>query len=79
MKYIIMAGGHYHEFELQRPLTVINGERLIERTIRLLRELGVTDIAISTNKDNDVFDYLGLEVYKMDNSYHGYGKRIEGY
>ena len=31
------------------------------------------------NKDNDVFDYLGLEVYKMDNSYHGSGKRIEGY
>ena len=49
MKYIIMCGGQYKKWETPRQLTKINGESIVERTIRLLKENGVDDIAISTN------------------------------
>lgn len=49
MKYIIMCGGKYSIWETPRQLTVIFGESIVGRTIRLLRENAVDDIAISTN------------------------------
>lgn len=49
MKYIIMCGGKYWNWPTPKQLVKINGERLVERTIRLLRENGVKDIAISSN------------------------------
>lgn len=64
MKYIIMAGGDY---EFPKQLVEINGEVLIERTIRLLRENGVKNIAISTNLD--IFDYLDVEIIKTEDKY----------
>ena len=45
----------------------VNGEILIERTIRLLKENGITDIAISTN--NPAFDYLDIEKLRHKNDY----------
>lgn len=68
MKYIIMAGGDYKEWETPKQLIKINGEVLIERTIRLLRENGIKDIAISTN--NKAFDYLGVEILHHENKYN---------
>ena len=56
MKYIIMCGGDYKKWEKPRQLSVINGERIIERTIRLLKENGINDIYISSN--SNCFDYL---------------------
>lgn len=49
MKYIIMCGGQYEKWKTPRQLLEINGEKIIERTIRLLKENGIDDIAISTN------------------------------
>ena len=49
MRYIIMCGGVYHLWETPRHLLEINGEPIVARTIRLLKENGVDDIAISTN------------------------------
>ena len=57
MVYVINAGGVYKGWETPRWLSKINGEVLIERTIRLLKENGVTDIYISSN--SDMFDYIG--------------------
>lgn len=68
MKYIIMCGGSYEHWPQPKQLTRINGEPIIERTIRLLRENGVEDIAISSN--NDVFKQFGVPVLKHDNSFH---------
>ena len=51
MKYIIMCGGTYKKWWKPRQLAEIKGEALVARTIRLLRENGVEDIAISTNHD----------------------------
>ena len=67
MQVIIMAGGKYHKFKKHKALTKINGEVLIERTIRLLKENGVKDINISSNLND--FDYLGIPILKHNNSY----------
>ena len=68
-KYIIMCGGVYETVLRPRPLCIVNKETLIERTIRLLREFGIKDISISTNEDNDCFDFLDVNVIKMKNDY----------
>ena len=68
MKYILMCGGNYKDkFETPKQLLKVNGEILIERTIRLLKENGIKDIAISTN--NPVFDYIDTKKLKHKNNY----------
>ena len=67
MKYILMCGGDYKEFEIPKQLLKVNGETLVERTIRLLKENGITNIAISTN--NPAFDYIDVEKLKHKNEY----------
>lgn len=72
MKYVIMCGGDNHGLEKQRQLFEVNGERLVERTIRLLRKNGVRPVYISTTW-NDNFDYLKDKVKiihkKMDDNW----------
>ena len=71
MKYIIMCGGDYSDrFKTPKPLLKVNGEVLVERTIRLLKENGITDIAISSNYSQ--FDYLDVEKLRHNNNFlHG--------
>ena len=71
MQYIIMCGGTYQRWKKPRHLTEINGELLVARTIRLLRENGIEDIAISSN--NPVFEQFGVPVLKHENSYNASG------
>lgn len=68
MKNIIMCGGQYDEWDAPRQLTVVNGETLVERTIRLLKENGEKDIAISSLDPR--FERFGVPVLKHDNHYH---------
>ena len=65
MKYIIMCGGTYKKWETPRQLTKVCGEPIVARTIRLLREQGITDIAISS--DNPIFEQFGVPVLKHEN------------
>lgn len=67
MKYIIMCGGKYRSWAQPRQLLKFNGEPIVCRTIRLLIEFGITDIAISSN--NPGFDGLGVPVLEHKNSY----------
>ena len=67
MKYIIMCGGTYTEFEKPRQLTEVFGETLVGRTIRLLRENGVEDIAISTTMKG--FDGFGVPILQHHNDF----------
>lgn len=67
MKYIIMCGGKYPKFDKPKQLLKVNGEVLVERTIRLLKANGINDIAICTNCSD--FDYLGLPILMQDNQY----------
>lgn len=71
MKYIIMCGGTYHKWDTPRHLIRIRGEPIVARTIRLLRENGVEDIAISSNDDR--FGQLGVPILKHENTYDAVG------
>lgn len=66
MKYIIMCGGTYHDWSVPRQFTKIKGEPIIARTIRLLKENGIKDIAITTNL-NGFEEYA--PVIRTDNNY----------
>ena len=67
-KYIIMCGGNYEKWPTPKHLSLIEGEPVVARTIRLLRECGVSDIAISSNSDK--FDGFGVPVLHHDNAYY---------
>ena len=67
MKYIIMAGGTYDKWDTPKHLTELKGEPLVARTIRLLKENGVTDIAISSN--NELFEQFGVPLLRHYNPY----------
>lgn len=58
MKYIILANCSIG-FETPRQLSIVHGEPVICRTIRLLKENGIEDIIISSK--NEKFDNLGVE------------------
>ena len=49
MKYVIMAGGSQAGFETPRHLLEFRGEPLLARTVRLLHENGIKDIAVSSD------------------------------
>ena len=62
-KYIILADSkNTQPFETPRQLTKINGETLIERTIRLLKQNGIKDITITAHDKR--FDNLGAKRYE---------------
>lgn len=61
-----MCGGSYKGAD--RHLYKIKGECIVTRAIRLLKENGVTDIAISTN--NPGYDNFGVPVLHHRNEYH---------
>ena len=67
MKYIVMCGGVYDKWDRPKHLTELKGEPLVARTIRLLRENGVEDIAISSN--NELFEQFGVSVLHHYNPY----------
>lgn len=77
-KYILMCGGNYPGWQIPRQLIPINGEPVVERTIRLLREAGVDagDIAISSGLS--AFKQCGVELLYHENNFTGYS-RTGGY
>ncbi len=72
MKYIIMCGGTYPAWKTPRHLVKIRGEPNVARTIRLLRECGVKDIAISASDER--FAQFGVPVLTHDNPFVAYKK-----
>ena len=66
MRYIIMCGGQYGK-GAPKQLTKIIGEPILERTIRLLREEGVEDLAISATDPR--FSDFGLPVLEHGNDF----------
>ena len=72
MKYIIMCGGNYSFWDKPRQLTEVKGEPIVARTIRLLKENGITDIAISST--NPVFNRFCVPVLTHNNPFVVYGQ-----
>jgi choline kinase len=77
MKYIIMCGGEYKAFKKPKQLTEVNGETLIGRTIRLLKENGITDIYISSNDPR--FDEYAPRLENKNNNFVVDNGKVEGY
>lgn len=79
MNYIIMCGGNYTQFKTPKQLSKINGEELVARTIRLLKENGIKDIYISaTNPIFDKFDVPRL-VHNNTSLVWNNNKEVKGY
>ena len=67
MKYVIMCGGEYPNWETPKQLVEVCGKPLVVRTIDLLRAVGVEDICISSNDPR--FEELGVPVLKHENTF----------
>ena len=76
MIYIVMCGGEYRDWETPRQLLEIQGEPIVGRTIRLIREAGVPDIAISAQDPR--FEAFGVPVLRHDNTMVVSGGRVSG-
>ena len=66
MIYVIMCGGHYARWEKPRQLLPVFDEPIVARTIRLLKNEGVTDIRISAQDKR--FERFGVPVIHHVNS-----------
>lgn len=77
MLYVIMCGGEYKDFETPKQLTIINGERLVDRTIRLLKENGIDKIYVSSNDSR--FDSCDAPILEHKNTYKVKDGIQEGY
>jgi len=77
MKYVILADSDNVEpFIEPRQLSVVNGEVLLKRTVRQLKENGIKDILITSHDKR--FDDLGATRYEpLHNEYNG--KQRTGY
>lgn len=53
-----MCGGRYEHWNTPRQMLPINGEPLVLRTVRLLRECGATDISISISSGKDNYEHF---------------------
>lgn len=72
-----MCGGQYDRWTTSKQLSIVAGETVVARTIRLLRDAGVTDIAISSN--NPGFDDFGVPVLHHENNFGNGGMWCEAF
>ena len=78
MFYVIMCGGTYSEFDSPRQLIEINGERIVDRTVRLLKENGCEHVFISATDKR--FDSCGVPRLEHRNEFSvGEGNICHGY
>lgn len=70
-RYVIMAGGNYTAkgFNGPKALTVVGGEPIIERTLRLLGNAGIKAEDIYITGSDPRLDSYGVEVLHHDNNF----------
>ena len=76
-KYVIMCGGTYAAYTIPKALQEVHGEKLLHRTIRLLKENGINpdNIIITTSSQTNVFDEFGVKVVCDPNNVFTYDAR----
>lgn len=83
MKYVIMCGGYYEQWETPKQLQTINGVPIVTRTINLLKNNGINEKNIFITSNDSRFDGLGTEggVKRLEheNSYRYEGGQLKGY
>lgn len=77
MIYVIMAGGTYDKWTEPKHLQLIHGEPIVARTIRLLRENDIENIAISSNDER--FRQFGVPVLEHNNTYGNGGRWLDAF
>ena len=80
-KYVIMAGGNYkgRGFTGSKALTVVGGEPIIERTLRLLDNAGIKHENIYITGSDPRLENYGVKVLHHDNGFKLNGDDTEGY
>lgn len=78
MKYIIMCGGNYNNWETPKQLIKINGEEIVARTIRLLKEQGCRKIYISTDNEEFAKFEVPLLFHNNDFTVHAENGKVTG-
>ena len=69
MKYVLMCGGNYKNFtDLPKHFIKVNGEPIIKRTIRLLKEAGIATENIIITSNNPIFKQCGVTVLGNENN-----------
>lgn len=78
---MIMAGGNYTDigFDGPKALTVVGGEPIIERTLRLLANAGIKRENTYISGSDPRLDGYGVEVLHHNNSFVAKDDRFEGY
>lgn len=68
MRAIITAAGHASRWNnykgVRKHLVEVQGERLIDRTVRMLRERGISDIVITAPPDSPGYHVCGVTVHE---------------
>lgn len=70
MKYVILAYSNDKAFDIPRQLVEIDGEPILKRTIRLLKENGIQDIIVTGKYEN-----LGVKIYNTEENDFDYIKK----
>ena len=72
-----MCGGDYKAFKTPKQLSLVKGERVVDRTIRLLKENNVNEIFISSN--NPMFDMCNVPRLEHQNNFIENKGQCKGY
>lgn len=79
MIYVIMCGGYYEHFGHPKALSVVGGETIVARTLRLLRDIGVPVDKIYISATDPRFTKYGVGVLQHNNTYRYEGRQLKGY
>lgn len=78
-QYIIMCGGYYEHFDRPKALMVVNGEPIVERTLRLLQKAGIPKDDIHISATDERFLEFGVDVLRHNNTHRWEDGVIKGY
>lgn len=79
MEFVIMCGGYYEHFDRPKALCVVGGETIIARTLRLLKDIGISEDYIHITATDPRFNVYGVDVLKHTNTYRYEGGKLKGY
>ena len=78
-KFVIMCGGFYEHFEQPKALTMVHGETIIERTLRLLQDAGIDKEQTYISATDERFKQFGVTILEHKNTYRYEDGEMKGY
>lgn len=78
-KFVIMCGGFYEQFEQPKALTMVHGEMVVERTLRLLQDAGIDKEQTYISATDKRFEQFGVDVLVHNNTYRYEDGEMKGY